>query len=119
MFYVHVGSENIPHHCCDTRKGSLIPCCADPRDCEEERAHSSSKGPEVRQGVRCVVPGPCVALQEHRPFSGAVRCPVVRGERQAADFAVVAVAAAGDGDGVTVAAVGQVGVAASGLWRRI
>ena len=52
-------------------------------------------------------------------FTGDVNCRVVFEERQAADFAVVAVTTAAAGDGVAAASIGQVDFIVSGLWHRI
>ena len=41
MFYIYVGSENIPHHRCGAREGPLTPCRAGPRDFEEVRHYHS------------------------------------------------------------------------------
>ena len=41
MFYVHIGSEIIPHHHCGAHEGSLTPCFTDPQDFEEVRHYRS------------------------------------------------------------------------------
>ena len=110
MFYIHVGSESVPHHRCGARDGPLTPCRAGPRDFEEKVRHYSFRSaltPPPRNlkdgkiGVCCT--WALCSIVRPPTFLGAVRCQVVRGECQGAA-----------GDGVAAVALGQSGVATPG-----